>query len=263
MDINKSPKKIVMITGEGEYPVMVYNYLNENNIAIGHLIIEDPIETQIFLKRRIKKLGVIKVFGQILHRLVIVPILKVTSTERIQKIKEIGRLNSILPNNVIISKVPSVNSKKCIDLLQELDPMLVVIVNTRILNKTTLSSISGKFINIHAGITPYYRGWHGGYWALVRKDTKNCGVTIHVVDDGIDTGKIVYQGIIQISKRDNYYTYPFLQLLIGLPLLKSAIEDLRDHKINNYKTDDVEIGTLFYHPTIWEYLYNRIVKKVK
>ena len=41
---------------------------------------------------------------------------------------------------------------------------------------------------MHAGITPQYRGVHGGYWAVVNNDPEHCGVTIHFVDKGIDTG---------------------------------------------------------------------------
>jgi methionyl-tRNA formyltransferase len=44
---------------------------------------------------------------------------------------------------------------------------------------------------VHAGITPRYRGTHGGYWVLLNNDPGHCGVTIHLVDPGIDTGSIV------------------------------------------------------------------------
>lgn len=263
MDIKKPVQKIVMIAGPGDYPLMVYNYLIENHFKIDRLIIEEPISSRIFLKRRIKKLGVINVLGQILNRLLIVPILKINATKRLQEIKELGRLNATPPKNDNISKVPSINSKECVELLQKIDPTAVMIVNTRILNKYTLSSIPGKFINIHAGITPKYRGWHGGYWALVNKDKENCGVTIHLVDEGIDTGGVLYQDVIDPAPTDNYYTYPFVQLVTGLPLIKKAIEDTLTNNLNPKKTDQTNDKDLYYHPTIWEYVWNRVIKKVK
>lgn len=263
MNAKKPVQKIVMISGFGEYPIMVYNYLIENGLEIERLIIEEPESTRIFLKRRIKKLGVINVLGQVLNRLFIVPLLKITSTKRLQEIMQLGQLNTMPPKNDIISKVPSINSKECIELLQKIDPTVVMIVNTRILNKRTLSSIPGKFINIHAGITPKYRGWHGGYWALANKDKNNCGVTIHLVDEGIDTGGVLYQGIIDPSPNDNYYTYPFVQLLTGLPLIKKAVEDVLTNNLSPHKSEETNDENLYYHPTIWEYLWNRVFKNVK
>jgi folate-dependent phosphoribosylglycinamide formyltransferase PurN len=63
------------------------------------------------------------------------------------------------------------------------------------------SSINSKFVNIHVGITPKYRGVHGTYWALVNNDVENSGVTVHFVDEGIDTGNIINQAIVVPSKR--------------------------------------------------------------
>lgn len=263
MDIKASTQKIVMISGLGEYPIMVYNYLIGNGLEIERLIIEEPISTKKFLERRLKTIGVFTVMGQLLNRLFIVPLLKKTSSKRVREIMELGLLNTAPPNNNIVSKVPSANSSTCIELLRKINPTVVIIVNTRILNKKTLSSIPGKFINIHAGITPKYRGWHGGYWALVHNDKENCGVTIHLVDEGIDTGGVLYQGIIDPAPDDNYYTYPFVQLLVGLPLMKKAVEDVLHNNMNPKKTGETNNNDVYYHPTIWEYLWNRIVKKVK
>lgn len=252
-----------MISGPGEYPIMVYNYLIQHNLHIERLIIETPVNTKNFLIRRIKKIGAFNVLGQVLHRMLIVPFLKIESKKRLQKIKEMGQLNSKMANPDVISKVPSANSDQCLDLLRQLNPSVVVVVNTRILSTRTLSSIPAKFINIHAGITPKYRGWHGGYWALVHNDKTNCGTTIHLVDKGIDTGGILYQKNIDPTDQDNYYTYPFLQLIAGLPILKRAIKDVLNQNIQLKVPDKNNDSNLYYHPTIWQYLINRISKKVK
>ena len=258
-----STYKIVLLAGVGEYPIIVYNYLIEKNLKIEHLIIEEPINKWIFLKRRVKNLGALDVLGQILNRVFIVTLLKITSVKRLQEIKDIGGLNITPIKNNIISRVPSANSNECLNILKRINPDVVVVVNTRILSKKTLKSIAGKFINIHAGITPKYRGWHGGYWALVNNDTENCGITIHLVDEGIDTGGVLYQDLIKITKKDNYYTYPFLQRVKGLPILKKAIDDVLNQEIKVQKSSKKGISKLYYHPTIWEYIANRINKKVK
>lgn len=256
-------RKIVMIAGIGEYPKKVYNYLMEHQIEIHHLIIEDPISTRSFLRRRVRKLGLLHVLGQVLNRLLVVPILKVTSKNRIEEINELGQLRSTLPSEVPITRVPSANSPECLEILQKIDPCLVLIIDTRILSKRTLSAISGKILNVHAGITPKYRGWHGGYWALTKEDPGNCGVTVHLVDEGIDTGGILYQKLIKPTKKDNYYTYPSLQLVTVLPLLEQAIQDVLTDHIQVKASGPTNDGDVYYHPTIWEYFYYRIKLGVK
>jgi folate-dependent phosphoribosylglycinamide formyltransferase PurN len=67
--------------------------------------------------------------------------------------------------------------------LKAINPDLVIVNGTRIISKKVLSSINSKFVNIHVGITPKYRGVHGTYWALVNNDVENSGVTVHFVDE--------------------------------------------------------------------------------
>lgn len=259
-----SEDKIVMLAGEGEYPLLVYNYLTDKGLKVQNLIIEKPISKKIFLRRRIKSIGLLSVIGQILHRIFIVTWLRRTSKARIQEIKEQLNLNSELPKDPSkVIQVSSVNSNECLAHLRSINPKVVVVADTRIISERILKAIPGKFINIHAGITPKYRGFHGGYWALAKNDPENCGITIHLVDKGVDTGGILYQDRIAVTSRDNYYTYPYLQLLKGLPILNQAVKDVLLNKAK-IKEDPPNINSkLYYHPTIWTYLANRIIKKVK
>lgn len=259
-----SDNKIVMLAGEGEYPFLVYNYLTDKGLKVEGLVIEKPISKKTFLQRRIKSIGWLTVIGQILHRIFIVTLLQRTSKARIREIKEQMNLRSELPKDrTKVIQVPSVNSNECLGHLKSIDPKVVVVADTRIISKRILKAIPGKFINIHAGITPKYRGFHGGYWALANNDPENCGITIHLVDEGVDTGGILYQDRIAVTSRDNYYTYPYLQLVKGLPILKQAVEDVLLNKVKIKENPHNIKSKLYYHPTIWTYLANRIIKKVK
>lgn len=146
-------------------------------------------------------------------------------------------------------------------LLQKIAPDAIVVIGTRIISREVLNSIPAKFINIHAGITPKYRNVHGAYWAVVNNDYDNCGVTVHLVDPGIDTGSIIYQQTIKIKKEDNFVTYPFLQLAEGIILLKQALKNIFEEKLVLKK--GMQESKLWYHPTILQYLYYRIVHNKK
>jgi methionyl-tRNA formyltransferase len=191
----------------------------------------------------------------------IAKILKQASRKRKKEILlKYGLENTILPKHKII-KVTSVNSFECIEALLKIKPELIIVCGTRIISKSVLESLSVKFINIHAGITPKYRNVHGGYWAIVNDDVENCGVTVHLVDEGIDTGSIIYQQKIPITKKDNFTTYPLLQLAEGIICLKRAINDYFQNKLILQK--NIMESKIWYHPTIWQYIYYRIVYNKK
>ncbi|HRH36379.1 MAG TPA: hypothetical protein PKY12_15040, partial [Catalimonadaceae bacterium] len=83
----------------------------------------------------------------------------------------------------------------------------------------------------------------------------------HLVDPGIDTGGVLYQQNIKITDLDNFVTYTYLQNVEGLKLMKKAVSDALEGKIKVVERN-LE-SKLWYHPTIWQYLANRILKGVK
>jgi folate-dependent phosphoribosylglycinamide formyltransferase PurN len=253
-------RKIVLLAGRYDTTPLVYNYLHEH-FRVEKIIIEEPVPRKEFLKKRIKKLGWLTVFGQIAFQLTISKLLRKTSRKRIDEIIAEYKLSrEPVPGEEIIP-VASANSTECLQALQTLQPDVVIVHGTRIISKKILKEVPALFINIHAGITPRYRGSHGAYWALANNDKENCGITVHLVDAGIDTGNILFQEKISLKKNDNFATYPYLQLARGLQLIKKSIELLREG-IQPVVKNDLN-SALWHHPTIWGYLYKRITKGVK
>jgi folate-dependent phosphoribosylglycinamide formyltransferase PurN len=102
--------------------------------------------------------------------------------------------------------VRTINDLEVVQLLRAIRPDLVVVLGTSIIRRPVLDS-APLFVNLHAGITPLYRGAHGCFWAAARRDYDNVGVTLHVVDSGIDTGAILEQTRIEFDpKQDNFVT---------------------------------------------------------
>jgi folate-dependent phosphoribosylglycinamide formyltransferase PurN len=253
-------KTIVMLAGKGFSSNAVYHAIDAA-YPIAKVIVEEKVNTKEFLKRRIKKLGFITVAGQVLFQAIVVRLLNAVSKKRVQQLTQELALNGSEIPAAVVSNVPSVNDDAVITLLKELKPDLVIVNGTRIISKKVLGSVSCRFINTHAGITPKYRGVHGTYWALASNDAANSGVTVHLVDAGIDTGSVLYQAGVTPSKKDNFVTYPLLQLAAGIPLLQQAVGDALEDSIRTSK--GTAESRLWSHPTIWQYLYNRIFKNIK
>ncbi len=74
------------------------------------------------------------------------------------------------------------------------------IFRTRIINLPPL-----KTINCHAGKLPFYRGRNILNWVLIN-DEKEFGITVHYIDEGIDTGDIIIQQTYPITDEDDYKT---------------------------------------------------------
>lgn len=240
---------VVMLAGRGASTWMVANRLR-HEVPLQAIVVEQPASRRLLWKRRISKFGWWHVAGQLLFS-VYARRLKAEAAARAAEIcREFG-LDGRLPEGIGIHEVASANDKQTIDTLRRLAPRVVVVNGTRILSKQVLESVDAVFLNMHVGITPKYRGVHGGYWALANRDPEHAGVTVHLVNTGIDTGAVLYQTRIHPSAGDNFVTYPLLQVAAGIPLMRRAVLDALDGSL---RPKTVELPSrLYYLPTLWQY----------
>jgi methionyl-tRNA formyltransferase len=75
--------------------------------------------------------------------------------------------------------------------MRALAPEVVLVFGTGILREPLLSTFAGRLINVHLGLSPYYRGAGTNFWPLVNREPEYVGATIHYLDAGIDTGPIL------------------------------------------------------------------------
>jgi phosphoribosylglycinamide formyltransferase-1 len=71
----------------------------------------------------------------------------------------------------------------------------------RILSSDFVRAYKGKIINIHPALLPSFPGINSARQAL-EYGVKYTGVTVHYVDEGVDTGPIIIQSIVQIEDGD-------------------------------------------------------------
>lgn len=244
--------KIIILAGKGESTKYIYNGIKDQ-IIIDSVLVTDSISSKEIIKNRIKKLGIVNVVNQLVFQLLVISVLKFLSKHQIEKRKnELGLISNNISGSGLID-VGMVNSKKCIETIQLINPDIIIVNGTSIISKKVLESTKAIFINTHVGITPQYRGVHGGYWALRNRDHENFGVTIHKVDTGIDTGDIIYQSTCSVSPKDNFLTYPLYQYALAIPLLINAISDIKNNNLKLY-TKEKGQSKLYYHPTFTSYI---------
>lgn len=86
--------------------------------------------------------------------------------------------------------------------MKDLEPDLILSVGyPKILRSALLSVPRRLAVNFHASLLPAYRGKHPVFWCL-RHGERWSGLTVHVMDRGIDTGDLIYQVRLRTRRDD-------------------------------------------------------------
>ena len=75
----------------------------------------------------------------------------------------------------------------------------------RIVQPEFVAAFENKIINIHPALLPSFKGLHGQRQAL-EYGVKIAGCTVHYVDEGMDTGKIIAQRAVEVKDDDTEET---------------------------------------------------------
>ena len=172
-------KSVIILSGQGRPAVAALNIYIErlNNVYNDLIIIEEKNITRKkaveAIKKRYKKFGVWGVIDLLLLRII-----------RFFFFKE----RDITKNYSPKLTVDNMNDVQVEQLIQDIQPDLIITNACSILKKRLLSTINCPIINIHNGVNPRYRGT-GNLWAFQENNPFIVGTTIHYIDEGVDTGE--------------------------------------------------------------------------
>jgi hypothetical protein len=255
--------KIAMLLGRGSSSAILANAVRAwYPDAELLLVVERSASKQAKLMSRWRRLGTSVVVGQLFFQAIMVPLIKLWSKRRIDQIFSEYNLNSCPQIFDGALEVSSINDCKVSKVLREFVPDVVLVNGTRIIKPSILSCLDVAFINTHVGITPMYRGVHGGYWALWNSDPNNFGVTIHLVDPGVDTGQPLRRVRLRPTSDDTFVTYPVLQQALALPVVNEILSDLSPHLTLEQHPATKHFGRQWYTPTAGQY-FRGLLRGVK
>lgn len=251
--------RVVFLTGGGAYAWCAANALVKQLGRPITMLIEQGVPAKQLVRSRARLRGWPYAIGQFATDIPFRVISRL-SQRRISEIQQSHGLDPTPGPGVTVHHVSSANGSDCLGALQAMSPAVVAVFGTRILKQQTLTCVDAPFINYHAGINPKYRGQDPGYWALVNGDAENAGVTVHLIDKGVDTGPVLYQSRVEFTPRDNITTYQMQQLAVALPLFGQAIADGLENRLQP-KTVDLP-SMQWFPPTLWTYLRNGLARGV-
>ena len=113
---------------------------------------------------------------------------------------------------------------------------------SHILKGNVLNDQECPIVNLHLGYLPYNRGAYPNFWSFY--DGTPSGVTIHLIDEGIDTGNILFQRYVNFDNGEKTFADTYNRLLIEIEtLFLENSEVIISKQFNSYP----QIGVGTYH----------------
>jgi len=139
------------------------------------------------------------------------------------------------------------NSENFRELIRKYDADLFISVASSIIFKKDLINIPRlDCINIHNAPLPKYRGMLPNFWQLYHGETE-AGITVHRIEEGIDTGDIISQHFVQIETDDSLHDLIIKTKKEDAKIIMQVIEDYRNDQISYRKMEGE--GSYFTFPT--------------
>ncbi len=162
-----------------------------------------------------------------------------------QEDKPVGRKQELLPTPVkkaaLELGLPVLQPKRLKNIANELKDLapdfIVVIAYGQILNEEVLNIPKVACINVHASLLPKYRGAACLQAPILNGDIET-GVTIMLMDKGLDTGDILHQEKINLDGSETLEIVHDKLSELGARVLGNVLVDLAEEKIKPIKQDD-------------------------
>lgn len=116
-----------------------------------------------------------------------------------------------------VMTVPDINAPEVMHWVSGLDVDVVCLFGTSILKAHWLSAFPDKIVNLHLGLSPWYRGSATLFWPFADSAAEFLGTTIHLAVEKVDAGAILHRVRPRLQPGQNYYQ-------ISNQLIRESIE---------------------------------------
>ncbi|MCB0134484.1 MAG: hypothetical protein KDD75_05185 [Caldilineaceae bacterium] len=250
--------KIAVFARPGASTAVLLNWLIREGYTDLYVILETAPRRLKQIRQRVRRLGFRRALGQAMFMAVLMPILRWESATRRSELRTHYGLDETMPRLPRVLHIDTINDAVVVDKLRSTAVDVILVNGTSIIRAPVLATTKAPIINTHVGITPDYRGVHGGYWAMWNNEPEKFGTTLHLVDEGIDTGNILAQVTARPDRHDNIASYPLLQQAKALELLKGFLDKIARGEKLSVSSETSGKGTQWFHPTLLQYACARL-----
>lgn len=143
------------------------------------------------------------------------------------------------PKQVELLEVPhgNINSKQVRTKIDEIAPDFIILFGTSIIAGPLLEKYSNRIINLHLGLSPYYKGSATNLFPYYYNEPECVGVTIHLATSKVDEGAVLHQLRPEIEPEDDLHTIGNKTILKAGKVLPEVLECYSEKKIVPQKQD--------------------------
>ncbi len=184
---------------------------------------------------------------------------KLTLTE---KIFFEDKVQNFILNNTQIKDIGKneINDAEIIKWAKDLKPDIIFLFGTGILQAGWLDNFENKIINLHLGLSPFYKGAATLFWPFVNNELECVGATIHIAAKKVDAGDILYRIKPTVEIGDNYYTINYKTIKGTIDIFPKIAKNFSKNEIEAIK-QDVDIGKVYKKSDFNEKVLTKVVQK--
>lgn len=218
--------------------ILLKDFVDKYHENVSSIYISKPLKRQkyhkFFIRKVINGLGVRYYLQRVIHDIK-------------NKKSESTVIKLANKYNIPTIDAPNINDVKIVSKVKEDKPDIIVSgYFDQIIKKNLIKIPSFGIINIHLSMLPEYKGVKPVFWVLKNNEYKT-GITIHIVEEGLDTGDIVIQKEIDIFPTDSVDSLTKRMSIIGSEILQTAIGNIQLNKLELKK--QIGSGSYYSQPT--------------
>lgn len=177
-------------------------------------------------------------------------------------------------SNPVFIKKGAINEQSHINAIIEMSPDLIISYGCSIIKGPLIEYFDKKFINIHLGLSPYYKGAGTNFWPFVNNELTFVGVTFMYLDKGIDTGNIIHQMRADIKPNDDIHqignrlirdmSKELVKLIHVFPMIRREVGSIsgdskgKVYRMKDYTEESVRIAyNNLKNGVVMEYIKNK------
>lgn len=146
------------------------------------------------------------------------------------KVNESAVKKYAVEHNIPVLQPVSLKDPEFLEQLKAWKADLFVVVAFRMLPKVVWEIPRLGTFNLHAALLPQYRGAAPINWAVINGE-KTTGVTTFMIDDGMDTGKIMYRYDCKIEPEDTVGEVHDKLMALGSELVVNTVEAIEENNV--------------------------------
>jgi len=230
--------KIVLITGSGIEHHYVANRLSEA-LDLSAIVVDLGVKRSVVgrIRRLVKKYTFRQLCSKVIRRILhfLTNELKKKHSSMVRVLNPERCLAFTDEDKVVYLR--GINRPENVSVINEYQPDIILIYGTGIIGKKIMSIPTKTILNMHTGISPYYRGAGCSFWPIYDEKLEYLGATVHECTPDVDGGKIYGTVQATLEEDDDLHSVFARAVLAGTDLYIRVVRQMINGEIQGVSQD--------------------------